>query len=407
MLSERFDYELPDSAIAQVPVEPRDSARLLVDRGADTDPAHHTVAELAALLEPGDLLVVNDSRVLKARLSVVRSTGGAGEVLLLERGDDGWWEALVRPSAKTKPGSVVDVVRGSESEPGKPGKPDQLAAARPSPKRGPTLSVEVGEELGDGRRRVRLLVPRSTSTSTATATARSTSTSTASGSDTSGASTPVNGAENELVPTGIERELELLEALGAPPLPPYLTEGIADAERYQTVYAERPVSAAAPTAGLHLTPAVFDSLAARGVKMARVELAVGLDTFRPLRGDTLDGHVMHTESYRVPEETVAAIEAAARVVAVGTTVVRTLESWAATGKRQGRTDLFLRPGAEFRVVDVLLTNFHFPRSTLLVLLEAFMGPRWRALYDHALENDFRFLSLGDAMLVQRTTSPPN
>lgn len=346
MRSDRFDYELPDASIAQVPVEPRDAARLLVDRGPDAEPAHHTVAELAPLLKPGDLLVVNDSRVLKARLTVVRSTGGAGEVLLLERSDDGWWEALVRPSAKTAPGSIVDVV-----DPGAVDKVDGSAVA---------LQLEVGDELGDGRRRVRLLLDGDAS-----------------------------------------RELDLIEHLGSPPLPPYLTEGIADAERYQTVYAQRPVSAAAPTAGLHLTPAVFASLEQRGVKVARVELAVGLDTFRPLRGETLDDHVMHTERYRVPEATVEAIAAATRVVAVGTTVVRTLESWAATGEREGHTDLFLRPGAEFKVVDVLMTNFHFPQSTLLVLLEAFMGPRWRELYDHALANDFRFLSLGDSMLVER------
>jgi len=365
MRSDRFDYDLPEASIAQVPIEPRDGARLLVDRGPGTEPTHHTVAELAGLLEPGDLLVVNDSRVLKARLSVRRSTGGAGEVLLLERSDDGWWEALVRPSAKTMAGSILDVIGTVDDI-------DNSLGASAQAK------LEVGEDLGDGRRRVRLLV----------------------GDELSAPSAESLASDARIA--RVTREHEMIERLGSPPLPPYLTEGIADAERYQTVYAERPVSAAAPTAGLHLTPAVFASLERRGVKVARVELAVGLDTFRPLRGESLDDHIMHTERYRVPATTVDAIDAATRVVAVGTTVVRALESWAATGEREGRTDLFLRPGAEFRVIDVLMTNFHFPRSTLLVLLEAFMGPRWRELYHHALMSDFRFLSLGDSMLVARS-----
>jgi S-adenosylmethionine:tRNA ribosyltransferase-isomerase len=339
MRTDAFDYPLADDAIAQVPCEPRDAARLLVHdhHGAPRD---LTVADLASLVRPGDLLVVNDSRVLPARVAVTRSTGGGGEVLLLERGEDGWWEALVRPSARTAAGSVVSSVG--------------------------ELDIEVGADLGDGRRRVRLFRR----------------------SDPAGALTDV-------------QELELLDSVGEPPLPPYLTQGIAEPERYQTVYSRRPSSAAAPTAGLHLTERVFDEVRRAGGAVARVELAVGLDTFRPLRGERLDDHVMHTEWYSVPPETEAAVVQAERVIAVGTTVVRTLESWAATGDVTGRTNLFLKPGARFAVVDALMTNFHFPRSTLLVLLEAFMGAGWRDLYATAAERGYRFLSLGDAMFVER------
>jgi len=193
--------------------------------------------------------------------------------------------------------------------------------------------------------------------------------------------------------------LDVLDEVGAPPLPPYIDASIDDPERYQTVFADRPVSAAAPTAGLHLTSAVFDGLAARGIEVATVELAVGLDTFRPVSVDRLDDHEMHTERYAVPEATAAAIERADRVVAVGTTVVRTLETWASPGRAEGRSALFIRRPYDWQVVDVLMTNFHLPRSTLLCLVDAFVGPRWRDLYAIALDNDYRFLSFGDAMLL--------
>jgi S-adenosylmethionine:tRNA ribosyltransferase-isomerase len=322
-----IDYELPPSRIAQTPLAERDQARLLVECGAHVD--HRHVVDLPDLLEPGDLLVVNNTRVLPARLPLRRDTGGAVEVLLLEARDDGTWEALVRPSKKLAPGSVVTA---------------------------DGLSVEIGEDLGEGRRVV--------------------------GLDAAG------------------RPLfEVLHEVGLPPLPPYIDEQIADPERYQTVFADRPVSAAAPTAGLHLTDAVLFRLAEKGIEMATVELAVGLDTFRPVQVDRLDDHVMHSEWYSVPAETMEKIAAAKRVVAVGTTSVRALETWGTTGEPEGRSRIFIRRPYEWSVVDVLMTNFHLPRSTLLCLVDAFVGPRWRDLYAEALAENYRFLSFGDAMLL--------
>ena len=322
-----IDYELPPSRIAQTPLAERDQARLLVECGAHVD--HRHVVDLPDLLEPGDLLVVNNTRVLPARLPLRRDTGGAVEVLLLEARDDGTWEALVRPSKKLAPGSVVTA---------------------------DGLSVEIGEDLGEGRRVV--------------------------GLDAAG------------------RPLfEVLHEVGLPPLPPYIDEQIADPERYQTVFADRPVSAAAPTAGLHLTDAVLSRLAEKGIEMATVELAVGLDTFRPVQVDRLDDHVMHSEWYSVPAETMEKIAAAKRVVAVGTTSVRALETWGTTGEPEGRSRIFIRRPYEWSVVDVLMTNFHLPRSTLLCLVDAFVGPRWRDLYAEALAENYRFLSFGDAMLL--------
>lgn len=326
-----FDYDLPDAAIAQQPVEPRDAARLLVDRGDAVD--HRTVADLAELVGPGDVVVLNDTRVLPARLQCTKPTGGRVEVLLLEAGDDQWWECLVRPSRRVAPGTVVSV--------------------------GDALRAEVGEDLGRGRRRVRF--------------------------DTGGA---------EL--------LDVLARVGEMPLPPYLRTRLGDPERYQTVYARRPASAAAPTAGLHLTPAVLAAMADRGAEVATVELVVGLDTFRPMEVDRLEDHHMHTEAYRVPPATAEAVERADRVIAVGTTTVRALESAAATGDPVGRTDLFIRRPFPWQVVDVLMTNFHLPRSTLLVMIDAFVGPRWRDLYAEALATGYRFLSFGDAMWLERS-----
>lgn len=326
-----IDYDLPAQRIAQEPIEPRDAARLLVDRGDSIE--HRRITDLPSLLQPGDLVIVNDTKVLPARLAVRRSTGGAAEILLLEARDDGSWEALARPSKKLMPGDVVSV-KG--------------------------LDIEMGEDLGEGRRIIRL------------------------------------------DPGGADLFTRLAE-VGLPPLPPYIENQIADPSRYQTVYADRPLSAAAPTAGLHFTPAVMDGLAANGIGMATVELAVGLDTFRPVMVERLDDHVMHTEWYRVPDETVAAIEEAERVVAIGTTAVRALESWKATGQQIGRSDLFIRRPFDWRVVDVLLTNFHLPQSTLLCLVDAFVGPRWREIYETAIAEEYRFLSFGDAMLLRRRT----
>jgi len=304
------DYDLPESAIAQVPAARRDAARLLV--ALDQTVRHLRVAALADLLEPGDLLVVNTSRVVPARLALQKQSGGAAEVLLLEPvpGRPGRFQALVRPGRRLPPGTVL--YSGAQAV------------------------VEVGERLSDGSREVQGLV-------------------------------------DDLAP------------FGALALPPYIHHPLEDPERYQTVYAERPGSVAAPTAGLHL--------------------AVGLGTFRPIKAARVEEHAMHSERYSIARSTWEACQGARRVVAVGTTTLRALESAAASGILEGRTELFIRPGYPFRVVDVLLTNFHQPRSTLLVLLQAFAGPRWRELYAVALEEGYRFLSFGDAMIVARDRGP--
>ena len=328
-----LDYDLPPSVIAQSPRPQRDQARLLVD-GADGI-SHRRVSDLPELLGPGDVVVVNDTRVLPARLRMRRATGGAVEVLLLHPRDDGDWEALVRPSRRLRPGEEV------------------------APAAGPVLAtVEIRDDLGEGRRVVR-------------------------------------------VHTGGRPLLAVLDQIGAVPLPPYITAGIDDPERYQTVYARRPASAAAPTAGLHFTEKLLGRVRAAGAEIVAVELTVGLDTFRPITAARLDDHDMHTEQYCVPAQVQQALERAGRVVAVGTTVVRCLEAWAATGEASGRTSLFIRRPYEWRVVDALMTNFHMPRSTLLCLLDAFIGPRWRTLYTAALEHGYRFLSFGDAMFAPR------
>ncbi|HYI60856.1 MAG TPA: tRNA preQ1(34) S-adenosylmethionine ribosyltransferase-isomerase QueA [Acidimicrobiales bacterium] len=341
---ERFAYPLPDDRIAQVPLEPRDAARMLVDRGPRTPPGHRGVRDLPSLLDPGDVLVVNDTRVLPARLRARKPSGGAVEVLLLEREPAGTWRALVRPGRRVAPGTVVTA--GS-------------------------LAVTVGAEVGDGVRRVALDV----------------------GGD------PGPGPD----PTAAERAA--LEANGEVPLPPYVRTALADPERYQTVFARVPGSVAAPTAGLHLTEQVLDACRARGVRVEAVELRVGLGTFRPIDAERVEDHVMHAEAYRVAPEVLDACRRARahgrRVTAVGTTVLRALEAAATTGQVEGRTDIYVHGDHPFQVVDRLVTNFHVPRSSLLVLVDALVGPRWRALYDVALADGYRFLSFGDCCLLDR------
>jgi S-adenosylmethionine:tRNA ribosyltransferase-isomerase len=334
-----FAYELPEASIAQTPIEPRDRARLLVDRGPGAPPEHRIVADLPAFVRPADLVVVNSTRVLPARLHLTKPTGGAVEVLLLERLPTGEWEALVRPSRRVAPGT-------------------ELAA-------GADLRVRFGGSgPGETTRLVRLWT--------------------------------TDGAD----------ELELLDRHGVVPLPPYINTPLADPERYQTVFAERPGSVAAPTAGLHLTPAVLDGCRAAGVRIEMVDLVVGMGTFRPISALTVEDHHMHAERYRVGARTMAACEearaAGGRVIAVGTTTVRALESAALSGHLEGRTELFIRRPWRWREVDVLLTNFHLPRSSLLVLIDAFVGARWRDLYGTALSAGYRFLSFGDAMLLDRS-----
>jgi S-adenosylmethionine:tRNA ribosyltransferase-isomerase len=327
-------YDLPDEAIAREPITPRDAARLLVDEGPGRPPTHRRVADLPDLLLEGDVVVVNETRVLPARLRLRKPTGGAVEVVLLDpEGTEGTWTALVRPSGKVPEGT--ELVAGDD------------------------LVVEVGARLDEGRRRIRLL-----SDDPAAALARH----------------------------------------GDVPLPPYLGGLRVEPDRYQTVYARVPGSVAAPTAGLHLTPEVLDRCRARGVEVVAVDLAVGLDTFRPVTAERIEDHPVHTERYRVPAATMEACRRARRVVAVGTTSVRALESAAATNRLEGRTSLLIRPGHRWRVVSALLTNFHQPHSTPLLLVEALIGGRWRNLYATALAEGYRFLSFGDAMFLQHHTA---
>ncbi len=332
-----FDYPLPEAAIAQEPAEPRDAARLLVATDPTGVVAHRTVRDLPDLLGPGDVLVVNDTRVIPARLHLRKPTGGKVEVVLLERLHGDTWEALVRPSARVPAGTRL---LADDQE-----------------------MVEVGGAGEDGTRHVRVLVP--------------------------------------LEDSDIKSEDSDIKSRAALALPPYIHRPLADPERYQTVYAAHPGSVAAPTAGLHLTEAVLAGCRRRGVEVHAVELAVGLGTFRPVSAHRPEDHVMHPERYRVPEATMEACRRASRTVAVGTTTVRALESAAATGELEGRTRLFIHGDYPFAAADALLTNFHLPRSSLLLLLDAFCGERWRKLYRLALEDGYRFLSFGDAMLVSR------
>jgi S-adenosylmethionine:tRNA ribosyltransferase-isomerase len=312
MRSSELDYELPEELIAQHPAAQRDASRLLVYRRATGDVVHRRFADLPGELR-GELAVVNDTRVVPARLRLRRETGGEAEVLLLERvGENGTWEGLARPSRRLRPGERL----------------------------GP---VELLEPLGEGRWRLRL-----------------------------------HG-----------------EPDGEAPLPPYIHEPLADPSRYQTVYAEEAGSAAAPTAGLHFTPELLSR-----IDHERVTLHVGLDTFRPLAAETLEEHELHGERYSVRPEAWERIRVAERVLAVGTTSVRVLETVAGGAPLEGRTRLFVTPGYRFRRVDALLTNFHLPRSTLLALVMAFVGvEETRDLYRIAIESRYRFYSFGDAMLV--------
>ena len=304
-----LDYDLPPELIAQHPVERRDASRLLVYERATGAVRHRAFSELPDEVPAGTLTVVNDTRVLPARIRIERPRG---EVLLLEPLGDGVWEALARPTRRLRAGRRY----------------------------GP---VELVEHLGAGRWLVRL-----------------------------------DG-----------------EPAGEAPLPPYITEPLADPERYQTVYAREPGSAAAPTAGLHFTPTVLARL-----DVERVTLHVGLDTFRPVTVDDLSEHELHGERYEVAPATWARIAAAERVLAVGTTTVRVLETVASDNLLHGRTSLFVTPGFEFRRVDHLLTNFHLPRSTLLALVMAFAGvEEVRRVYRIAVEERYRFYSFGDAMLI--------
>jgi len=333
-----FDYELPLDRIAQIPSEPRDSARLLVDCGRGSgslNVEHRKVHDLPDYLRAGDLLVVNDTRVIPGRLHLKRSSGGAVEVLLLDpvNPSSTRWTALVRPGGRLREGEVLHHAQSGT------------------------------EVIFHGR---------------------------------------AEDSESFIVELCFTGDvLELLYKVGEIPLPPYITTALSSSDRYQTVYSRRPASAAAPTAGLHFTSKLLQTLSDSGIQIAHVELVVGLDTFQPIQVENPLDHKMHTEFYSVSEQVMEQVDKAERVIAVGTTAVRSLESAIARDELSGRTNLFIHRGFDWQAVDMMMTNFHLPRTTLLLMIDAFIGDRWRDIYATALESGYRFLSLGDAMLLNR------
>jgi S-adenosylmethionine:tRNA ribosyltransferase-isomerase len=339
-----FDYDLPTELIAQEPLEDRSDSRLLVLPRDVGSPEHRAFRELPDLLVPGDLLVVNDTRVHPARLIGRRETGAEVEVLLLRDLGAGRWHAIIRPWRRLHEGEQVTI---------------------PSKRGGAASFVTIIEKLGDGGATVQL-----------------------------------------------DRRIQVsLQDYGRVPLPPYITRHLDDEERYQTVYAAQTGSAAAPTAGLHFTSHVFEQLSARGINVASVTLHVGLDTFRPVTVEFAEDHTIHSEWCRVLEETITAIRDSkargGRVIAVGTTAARTLESFgkwwdgSSTIPFEGMTDIFITPGYTWKVVDGLITNFHLPRSTLLLMVSSLVGrERLLAAYQEAIDLRYRFFSFGDAMLIR-------
>lgn len=338
MRVEDFNYDLPAELIAQVPAEPRDHSRLLVVPRAGGPLAHRHFYDLPEYLRSGDVLVINETRVIPARLFGHKETGAQVEVLLLRPLSDRTWEALVRPGRRLQAGARI--IFSDE------------------------LSASVDQVLENG---------------------------------------------NRVVTFACDGEFSaLLDRLGRVPLPPYITTELADPERYQTVYNRERGSAAAPTAGLHFTPRLLDEVQSLGVSIARLTLHVGIGTFRPVKVEQIEQHVMHEEYYHVSSEAAATINraraAGGRVIAVGTTSVRTLETVAdADGnmhEAEGMTGIFIYPGYRYKVVDAMITNFHLPKSTLLMLVSAFTD-RERILdaYRVAVAERYRFFSFGDAMLI--------
>lgn len=339
MKTSDFDYELPPELIAQTPLERRDASRLMTLDKATGEIGHRHFYELPSLLRPGDCLVLNDSRVLPARLIGHRESGGAAEVLLLTDKGDKTWECLVRPGRKLREGARVTFGDGD-------------------------LTAEVVRVLPDGNRLVRF--------------------------DYEGIF------------------LEVLERLGKMPLPPYIKEELRDRERYQTVYSKEVGSAAAPTAGLHFTKELLQEVQNLGVKVCYVTLHVGLGTFRPVAEENLEEHDMHSEYCTISQETAETINETkrngGRVICVGTTSCRTLESWAgddgAMKESAGWTSIYIYPGYRFKVMDALVTNFHLPQSTLIMLVSALAGREHvLAAYEEAVKERYRFFSFGDAMFI--------
>lgn len=339
MRTSEFDYHLPPERIAQEPARPRDSSRLLHLDRATGELSHFRFRDLPELLKRGDALVLNDTRVIRARLRAHKlPTGGKAELLLLRRHEPQVWEALVGGKG-LRPGVRLGIADG--------------------------LQAEVIEDLGESRRRVRFNQPIS----------------------------------------------PLLEQFGEPPLPPYIHRPLTDPEDYQTIYARIRGSAAAPTAGLHFTPSLLEELTRRGIALVRVTLHIGLDTFAPVTSEDPSRHTIHSEWGRVSQKAAVTLQSVrqrgGRIVAVGTTSTRILETAARQtsqdlllGAFEGQTNLYILPGFHFRVVDALVTNFHLPRSTLLMLVSAFAS-RERILnaYKVAMESGYRFYSFGDAMLI--------
>ena len=368
-----YDYELPGELIAQTPVVPRDSARLLV---VDT-PTHHTYSvfrNLPELLQPGDLLVLNNTRVIPARLYGQKPTGAVVEVLLLEERQDNCWLALVKPGRRLKPGMKIFFA------PYKPAALDSIQNAIAQRDR----STQTPEQSQAANSQNPIL----------------TATVLASDEATGGRLLQFN------FPAGVAFT-EMLEQFGKVPLPPYIKDSESQPEQYQTVYAKRMGAVAAPTAGLHFTDELLNRLQQRGIGQAYVTLHVGVGTFRPVEVENITDHKMHSEWVEVPAKTVEQIRETqsrgGRIIAVGTTVTRSLEAAAAGGELQpyaGKTDLFIYPGYRWRVVEGLITNFHLPRSSLLMLVSAMLGrQRLLDLYQDAIAEQCRFYSFGDAMLI--------
>lgn len=337
-----FDFNLPEELIAQTPLEDRTASKLLVLNKETGETAHHIFPHFVEELEQGDVLVLNDTRVLPARLiGVKEDTGAAIEILLLKENGENHWETLVKPAKRIKVGNIVTFGEGK-------------------------LKAECTAVL------------------------------------------PQGGREFKLIYEGIL--YEILDELGEMPLPPYITVKLDNQERYQTVFAKERGSAAAPTAGLHFTEGILQQLRDKGVEIAFLTLHVGLGTFRPVSVDSIEEHTMHAEYYSVPEETAAIINAAKargnKVTAVGTTSARTLETVATNHNGQmtvasGWTDIFIYPGYEFKIVDRLLTNFHLPKSTLLMLVSALSSKEYiMDAYQEAVNKEYRFFSFGDAMLIK-------
>ncbi len=340
MKRQDFYYDLPQELIAQDPLEDRSSSRLLVlDKGTG-ETQHHTFREIVSYLEPEDCLVINDTKVIPARLiGEKEETGAKIEVLLLKRGQNDVWETLVKPGRKAKPGTRISFGAG-------------------------LLKGEVIDVVEEGNRLIRFEYD------------------------------------------GIFEEI--LDRLGQMPLPPYITHQLKDKDRYNTVYAAHEGSAAAPTAGLHFTPELLDEIRAKGVDIAKVTLHVGLGTFRPVKADDVENHHMHSEFYMIDEEAAEKInrakERGGRVICVGTTSCRTIESAADENGRlkacSGWTEIFIYPGYTFKILDGLITNFHLPESTLIMLVSALAGREHvLAAYEEAVRERYRFFSFGDAMLI--------